>query len=83
VRIERNRLVLTPLSAEEPLGSSAAHQEKITRHLPRVDPSDLLIEVDGWAGFNCHFEYAGGREPRASAHFYDDLVRSAGLRLPR
>ncbi len=64
VRIEASRLVLTPLSAEEPPEGSVALQEKITRHLPRVDLADLLIEVDGWTGFTRHFEHAGGREPR-------------------
>ncbi|MBV8265243.1 MAG: Tn3 family transposase, partial [Planctomycetaceae bacterium] len=64
VRIERGRLVLTPLSAEEPPAGSVVLQEKIARHLPRVDLADLLLEVDGWTGFTRPFEHAGGREPR-------------------
>jgi len=64
VRIEAGRLVLTPLSAEDPPERSVALQEKVARHLPRVDLADLLVEVDGWTGFTRHFEHAGGREPR-------------------
>ena len=64
VRIEAGRLVLTPLSAEDPPEGSVALQEKIAQHLPRVDLADLLIAVDGWTGFTQHFEHAGGREPR-------------------
>jgi TnpA family transposase len=64
VRIEAGQLVLTPLSAEDLPEGSVALQEKIARHLPRVDLADLLVEVDGWTGFTRHFEHAGGREPR-------------------
>ena len=80
VRIEAGRLVLTPLSAEDPPEGSVALQEKIARHLPRVDLADLLIEVDGWTGFTRHFEHAGGREPRTKdllVHLHAAVVAQA------
>jgi hypothetical protein len=64
VRIETGRLVLTPLSVEEPPDGRAPLQGQIAQHIPWVNLADLLIEVDGWTGFTQHFEHAGGHEPR-------------------
>ena len=80
VRIEEGRLVLTPLSAEEPTAGSVALQEKITQHLPRVELADLLIEVESWTDFTRHFEHAGGREPRTKdlrVHLHASILAQA------
>ena len=80
VRIEEGRLVLTPLSAEEPPAGSVALQEKIAQHLPRVELADLLIEVDSWTDFTRHFEHAGGREPRTKdlrVHLHASILAQA------
>ena len=80
VRIEEGRLVLTPLSAEEPPEGSVALQEKIAQHLPRVDLADLLLEVDSWTDFTRHFEHAGGREPRSKdlrVHLHASILAQA------
>jgi TnpA family transposase len=74
------RLVLTPLSAEEPPAGSIALQEKITQHLPRVELADLLIEVESWTDFTRHFEHAGGREPRTKdlrVHLHASILAQA------
>ena len=64
VRLENGQLVITPLAAEDLPPSARQLQEEITKRLPRVELSELLIEVDAWTNFSKHFEHAGGSEPR-------------------
>ena len=39
-------------------------QEAITQRLPRVDLTDLLIEVDTWTNFTRHLELVNGTADR-------------------
>lgn len=64
VRLEKGRLVVSPLRAEELPASAQQLQQWITDRLPQVELVDLLIEVDRWIGFTRYFEHAGGDEPR-------------------
>jgi TnpA family transposase len=64
VRIEGNKLVLTPLKAEDLLESSIRLKKLISERLPRVELADLLIEVDNWTRFTDKFVHAGGSQPR-------------------
>jgi TnpA family transposase len=64
VRIEKDKLVLTPLKAEELPESSIHLQQLITERLPQVDLTDLLIEVDSFTHFTDHFEHASGNQSR-------------------
>ena len=80
VRIEQEQLVFSPLEAEALPLSSMALQDMITHRLPRVDLTDLLIEVDGWTRFTDHFEHAGGSQPRTTAlltHLYASILAQA------
>lgn len=59
IRIEKNKLVLSTLKAEELPESSIKLQNLITERLPLVELTDLLIEVDNWTHFTDCFEHAG------------------------
>ncbi len=77
VRVERGELVVPPIRGEELPASSVKLQELVTERLPRIDLTDLLIEVDGWIGFSRHFVHAGGGEPRSKdlpAHLYAAIL---------
>jgi hypothetical protein len=69
LRVEDKRLVLTPSEAEARPASAAALAEQITARLPRVDLSELLIEVDTWTHFSAHFLHAANRERLRPAFF--------------
>ena len=80
LRVEDKRLVLTPLEAEARPASAAAFAEQITARLPRVDLSDLLIEVDTWTHFSTHLVHAANGEPLRPAflpYLYASLVAQA------
>jgi TnpA family transposase len=64
VRIENGSAVLTPLKAEELPASVNQLRQVVTERLPRIDLTDLVLEVDSWFHFTQHFEHAGGSEPR-------------------
>lgn len=80
LRVEDKRLVLTPVEAEARPASAAALAEQITARLPRVDLSDLLIEVDTWTHFSTHLVHAANSEPLRPAslpYLYAGLVAQA------
>lgn len=64
VRIEDGKLVLSPIEAVPLAESTKRLRELITERLPRLDLTELLIEVDGWTHFTDCFEHAGGGQPR-------------------
>jgi len=64
VRIENNKLSISRLEAEELPERIVKLQQLITKRLPKVELSDLLIEVDSWTNFSSQFEHAGGSQPR-------------------
>ena len=77
IRIEDDRLVVPPLSAED--GDPAADQvrDQIVGLLPAVDLVDVLVEVDAWCGFLDAFTHAGDattRSPDHTAHLLAVLV---------
>ncbi|OGQ91473.1 MAG: hypothetical protein A2289_18380 [Deltaproteobacteria bacterium RIFOXYA12_FULL_58_15] len=65
VRITDHGLVISNLEAEPDTERVEALQEMITQRLPRVDLTDLLIEVDSWTNFTGHLEHASGSQPRS------------------
>jgi Tn3 transposase DDE domain len=80
LRVEDKRLVLTPREAETRPASAAALAEQITARLPRVDLSDLLIEVDTWAHFSTHLVHVANGEalrPAFLPYLYASLVAQA------
>src|SRR6267378_1675328 len=64
VRMEKGRVVVSPLEAEERSPRVEHLEETLTARLPLVDLPDLLIEVDQWTGFSHHLRHLNGREPR-------------------
>jgi hypothetical protein len=55
-----------PRLKEEELPESVKQlQALITAWLPRVEITDLLIEVGSWTNLPAHFEHAGGSQPRS------------------
>ena len=73
VRLEDGALVLTPLVAEERPTRVRDLEQAISRRLPPVELSELLMEVDQWTGFSRCFEHADGyaaRPPELPAQLY-------------
>ena len=64
IRIENNRLVITPFSSRNDAESVTRLQAEITNRLPRVELTDLLIEVDSWLEFSECFTHAAGEAHR-------------------
>jgi len=64
VRIENEKLTFTPLDAEDLPDSCLTLRKLITQRLPRLDLTDLLIEVDGWTNFTDHLTHASGKQQR-------------------
>jgi len=80
VRVEDNKLVLSPLEADPRPASADALAARITERLPRVELSDLLIEVDGWTHFSDHFVHAAGADtlrPTLLPHLYASILAHA------
>jgi TnpA family transposase len=63
VRMEKGRVVVSPLEAEERPERVEHLEDDITARLPLLDLPDLLIEVDQWTGFSHHLRHLNGREP--------------------
>src|SRR5215831_5830946 len=62
VRVENDELILTPLEADKRPASAEILEDLITARLPRVELSELLLEVDTWTHFSDHFVHAAGAE---------------------
>lgn len=80
VRIEEDRLVLSPLEAESRPASATALADRITERLPRVALPDLLIEVDSWTHFAQHCVHAADAaalRPALLPHFYASILAHA------
>jgi TnpA family transposase len=63
VRMEKGRVVVSPLEAEERPERVERLEDGITSRLPLIHLPDLLIEVDQWTGFSRHLRHLNGREP--------------------
>src|SRR5256885_11890966 len=77
VRLEHDTLVIAPLEAEDIPQSAKVLAQQIAKHLPHVELSDLLMEVDGWTGFSQCFKHIEGRtarSPELLRHQYACLV---------
>ncbi|MBM4259000.1 MAG: Tn3 family transposase [Deltaproteobacteria bacterium] len=80
VRSENGELVLSPLAADPRPASADALEDLITARLPRVELSELLIEVDAWTHFSEHFVHAAGTEtvrPSLLPQLYASLLAHA------
>ncbi len=81
LRTEKGKWVLTPPEGEERPASATALEEAIADRLPRLDITDLLIEVDRWTGFSRHFfQTAPGavnQNEQEMKHLYASLLAQA------
>ena len=57
LREERGSLVLSPFKADEKTLELKRLAEEITARLPRIEITDLLVEVDSWTDFSNAFEH--------------------------
>jgi hypothetical protein len=69
IRIEQGEWIVPMDEAEDIPESVKALEAQISRRLPHVDLTDVLLEVDQWTGFSHHLTHAGGGQPRT-----DDLL---------
>jgi len=58
LREEKGEWILTPLKGEDKPESAQVLEEAIAQRLPRLDITDLLIEVDHWTNYTRHFKHA-------------------------
>jgi TnpA family transposase len=70
IRMEHGELIVPMDEGDELPASAKALAEQVSRRLPHVDLTDLLLEVDQWTGFSQHLKHATGGQPRT-----DDLLR--------
>lgn len=68
VRIEDDRIVVPPLTAEGPDLDETRWRDHVVDLLPEVDLVDVLIEVNAWCGFLDAFTHAGHATQRTPAH---------------
>ncbi len=77
VRVEQQELIISPFSAEEGTESARALADMISKRLPQVELTELLVEVDGWTNFSQCFHHAAGQESRSkqhNQHLYASLI---------
>jgi TnpA family transposase len=80
IRIENGKLVSSPLEAVPLAESTKRLRELIAKRIPRLDLTELLMEVDGWTHFTDCFKHAGGRQSRTRdllVHLYASLLAQA------
>lgn len=63
-RIDKGKLTITPIKAEDLPESVEDLKKVITEQLPRVELAELLIEVDKWTQFTDCFQHPGGYKPK-------------------
>jgi TnpA family transposase len=69
IRIEQEELIVPMDEGEDLPESVQALDAQISRRIPHVDLTDVLLEVDQWTGFSQYLTHAGGGQPRT-----DDLL---------
>ena len=77
VRIEDDRLVVAPLSAQEPDPDLEQLRQLVGELLPQIDLVDLLMEVNSWCGYLdrlTHADHATERSPDHTARLLASVV---------
>ncbi|HLB87879.1 MAG TPA: Tn3 family transposase [Terriglobales bacterium] len=64
LRMDKGRIVVPPLDAEERPERIRRLEDDVASRLPLIDLPELLIEVDQWTGFSHHLRHLNSREPR-------------------
>lgn len=66
LREDDGKWVLSPLQAEGRPKSAEDLENELVARLPRLDITDLLIEVDAWTGFSRHIDHTSLGTPTGS-----------------
>ncbi len=80
LREERGKLVLSPFKADEKTLELKRLAEEITARLPRIEITDLLVEVDSWTDFSNAFEHlnlAQNKDSHSWLSLYSCLLAQA------
>ena len=80
LREEDDRLVLSPIVAEARTLKLNQLAHTISERLPRLDITDLLVEVDNWTQFSNALEHLNApnqRDPSLLQHLYTCLLAQA------
>ena len=87
LREEKETLILTPFEGQERSSELEQLRTLIGARLPRVDITQLLIEVDSWTGFSedfKHLQSPHSRDQKLLLHLYACLLAQAcNLELPQ
>jgi len=67
VRIENDRIVITPLKAID-TSQDQQQRDRLVGSLPEISLVELLVEVNGWCGFLDQFTHAGNSTSRHDHH---------------
>lgn len=77
LRIEQDKIVLRPFDAEVHSPQVKQLSNQISARLPKLDITEVLIEVDTWTGFSKAFEHLHTPNPRTPdllLHLYACLL---------
>jgi TnpA family transposase len=80
VRLVDERIVLSPLEAQEQSKRLKMLKSLVNQCLPKINLTDLLIEVDLLTGFSDHLVHTGGHQPRSqetTLYLYAALLSQA------
>lgn len=80
VQMQYEKLVFSRDRSEDLPDSVYALQEEIGKRLPKVELTDLLVEMDSSCEFSRRFTHAGGSEPRTPdlrVHLYASILAQA------
>lgn len=80
VRMESERLVVTPFATNVPQELSAFKQ-KVKGLLPKIKLTDLLVEVDAWTGFTQHFTHLHSGEAANAKVELLSVILADGINL--
>ncbi|MDH3676240.1 MAG: Tn3 family transposase, partial [Anaerolineae bacterium] len=82
LREEKGEWILTPLKGEDRPESAQVLEEAIAQRLPRIDITDLLIEVDHWTDFSRHLKHASmgasSQNEQELTYLYAGLLAQGG-----
>jgi TnpA family transposase len=80
LREERGKLILSPIKADEKTLELKRLAQDITARLPRIEITDLLVEVDSWTNFSAAFEHlnlAQDKDHNSMLSLYSCLLAQA------
>lgn len=80
VKVQAGKLLFDRDPSEDILESAIELGDEISKRLPKIELTDLLVEVEGWTRFSRLFTHAGGAEPRTPdlrVHLYAAILAQA------